>query len=177
MTFPEFHRVAGSLHSLHIQVSGPMRRLQSYASLPVGGADASLSALAKKLRLVGSHSVAVLNAPPGYLEQLAPAPRDLHLALKPDQVFDAVQLFVTNTEELRAMGPAAIRAVKPDGLLWVAYPKGGSARGGTDLPATPWWTKRDVLGEFTGETGFKPVAFVKIDETWTALRFKRDAPS
>ena len=68
---------------------------------------------------------------------------------------------------------AAIKAVKPGGLLWIAYPKGGVTRGATDLPATPWWTKRDVLGEFTGETGFKPVAFVKIDETWTALRFKK----
>jgi hypothetical protein len=154
-----------------------LRRLQSYASLPAGGGDDSLSPLAKKLRLLASHRVAVINAPPGYLEQLAPAPRDLHRELKPDQVFDAVQLFVTNAEELRSLGPAAIRAVKPDGLLWVAYPKGGASRGGTDLPATPWWTKRDVLGEFTGETGYKPVAFVKIDETWTALRFKRDRPA
>jgi hypothetical protein len=63
--------------------------------------------------------------------------------------------------------------VKLDGLLWIAYPKGGVTRGATDLPATPWWTKRDVLGEITGETGYKPVAFVKIDEDWTALRFKR----
>ena len=154
-----------------------MRRLQSYASLPVGGADAALSPLAKKLRLAAGQSVAVLNSPPGYLEQLAPAPRDLHLALKPDQVFDAVQLFVSNGDELRSLGAAAIRAVKPEGLLWVTYPKGGTARGATDLPATPWWTKRDVLGEFTGETGLKPVAFVKINETWTALRFKRDVPT
>src|SRR5260370_24849111 len=58
-------------------------------------------------------------------------------------------------------------------LLWVAYPKGGVTGGATDLPATPWWTKRDVLGEITGEIGFKPVAFVKIDDDWTALRFKR----
>ena len=32
------------------------------------------------------------------------------------------------------------------GLLWIAYPKGGVSKGATDLPATPWWTKRDVLG-------------------------------
>ncbi len=93
--------------------------------------------------------------------------------LKPSTVYDVVQLFVSNVDELRALGPAAIKAVKPDGLLWIAYPKGGATRGATDLPATPWWTKRDVLGEITGETGYKPVAFVKIDEDWTALRFKR----
>jgi hypothetical protein len=84
-----------------------------------------------------------------------------------------VQLFVNNIDELRTLGLAAIKAVKPGGFLWVAYPKGGVTRGATDLPATPWWTKRDVLGEFTGETGYKPVAFVKIDDNWTALRFKK----
>jgi hypothetical protein len=63
--------------------------------------------------------------------------------------------------------------VKPGGLLWITYPKGGQGGGATDLPATPSWMKRDVLGEITSETGYKPIALVKIDETWTALRFKR----
>jgi hypothetical protein len=151
-----------------------LRHLQSYTSLPAGGVeDSRLSALAKKLRLAPNHVVAILNSPPGYLAQLDPAPAHLQVEIKPDQALDAVQLFVNNTEQLRTLGPGAIRAVKPDGLLWITYPKGGQTRGATDLPATPWWTKRDVLGEITGETGYKPVAFVKIDETWTALRFKR----
>lgn len=150
-----------------------MRRLQSYTSLPAGAGAAALSAMARKLRLQPEHAVVVLNAPSGYLDVLAPAPKHLQVEFRPDQEFDAVQLFVSNVEELRALGPGAIRAVKPDGLLWIAYPKGGQAKGGTDLPATPWWTKRDVLGEITGETGYQPVAFVKIDETWTALRFKK----
>jgi hypothetical protein len=33
--------------------------------------------------------------------------------------------------------------------------------------------RRDVLGEITSETGYKPVALVAVDNTWTALRFKR----
>ena len=31
----------------------------------------------------------------------------------------------------------------------------------------------DVLREITRQTGYKPVAFVVIDDHWTALRFKR----
>ena len=151
---------------------GGGKRLQSYASLQAIGAD-SLSTLAKKLRLDPGHRVVVLNSPPGYLDQLAPPPCELTSQLKPGETYDVVQLFVNNAEELRALGATAIRAVKPDGLLWVAYPKGGATRGATDLPATPWWTKRDVLGEHTGETGFMPVAFLKIDEIWTAVRFKK----
>jgi len=152
-----------------------VRHLQSYTSLPAGGVDASkLSALARKLRLAPDHEVLILNAPPGYLALLDPGPAHLQVACKPDQAFDAVQLFVNSTDELRALGPGAIKAVKPDGLLWIAYPRAGRTRGATDLPATPVWTKRDVLGEITGVTGYKPVAFVKIDETWTALRFKHE---
>lgn len=141
--------------------------------LALGKDSPGLSALAKKLRLAPNHHIAVLNSPPGYLAQLAPAPADLYTALKPSTLYDVVQLFVNNVAELRALGASAIKAVKPDGLFWIAYPKGGATRGATDLPATPWWTKRDVLGEFTGETGYKPVAFVAIDESWTALRFKK----
>ena len=151
-----------------------MRHLESRRSLLALGQDSpGLSVLAKKLRLAPGHHVVVLNAPPGYMAQLLPAPSDLATELKPSELYDVVQLFVNNTDELRSLGPGAIRAVKPDGLLWIVYPKGGKTRGATDLPATPWWTKRDVLGEITAETGYKPIAFVKIDETWTALRFKR----
>jgi hypothetical protein len=92
----------------------------------------------------------------------------LRTELEPSDPFDAVQLFVSGVEELRALGPAAIRAVKPGGLLWITCPKGG-----TDLPATPEWMSRDVLGEITLEIGYKPVALLKIDETWSALRFNR----
>jgi hypothetical protein len=150
-----------------------MRHLQSQRSLPVLGALRALSPLAKKLRLEPHHHVAILNAPAGYLESLAPAPADLLTEVHPLDEFDAVQLFVNGVEELKALGPAAMRAVKHEGLLWITYPKGGKTREVTDLPATPGWVKRDVLGEITAETGFRPVAFVKIDDNWTALRFKR----
>ena len=150
-----------------------MRHLQSQRSLPAFGTAPALSPLARKLRLEPHHKVAVLNAPPSYLESLAPAPAALSTQLLAKEVFDAVQLFVSGVEELRELGPAAIHAVKEDGLLWITYPKGGKTRGVTDLPATPLWVKRDVLGEITAETGYRPVAFVKIDDNWTALRFKR----
>ncbi|HEX9100218.1 MAG TPA: hypothetical protein VF956_12090 [Candidatus Dormibacteraeota bacterium] len=151
-----------------------LRHLESQRSLLALGKDSpGLSVLAKKLRLAPDHHVAVINAPPGYLDQLAPAPADLYTALKPSTLYDAVQLFVNNVADLRTLGPSAIKAVRPDGLLWIAYPKGGVTRDETDLPATASWTKRDVLGDITGEAGYKPVAFVKIDDDWTALRFKR----
>lgn len=151
-----------------------MGHLDTQRSLPVVGADKTgFSPLAKKLRLAAEHRVAVLNAPDGYLAQLNPGPADISTELRHDEAYDAVLLFVKDVDELRRLGPPAIRATKPNGLLWITYPKGGKRGGVTALPATPSWVQRDVLGEITSETGYKPVAFVAVDETWTALRFKR----
>jgi len=122
--------------------------------------------LARKLRLPAGRPAAAVNGPAGYHEQLG-VPASLADEL------DFVQLFVRNAAELRELGPSAIQAVKPDGLLWITYPKGGRTKGVTDLPATPWWHRRDVLGEITGVTGYVPVAQVAIDDFWTALRFRR----
>ena len=151
-----------------------MGHLDSQRSLPAIGADKSgFSPLAKKLRLVAGNSVLVVNAPAGYAALLRPGPSDIATEAQPDRAYDAVLLFVQDVGELRQRGPAAINAARPNGLLWIAYPKGGAGRGATDLPATPWWIQRDVLGEITGEKGYKPAAFVAVDETWTALRFKK----
>ena len=152
----------------------PMGHLDSQRSLPtIGTGKLGFSSTAKKLRLAPGHRVAVLNSPAGYLAMLQPGPADVVTEVRPAEAYDVVQLFVSNADELRRLGPAAIRAVKPDGLLWITYPKGGKTGGATDLPATPWWTKRDVLGEITSVTGYKPVALVAIDDNYTALRFKR----
>ncbi|HMJ39613.1 MAG TPA: DUF3052 domain-containing protein [Verrucomicrobiae bacterium] len=151
-----------------------MGHLDSQRSLPTLGTDKpGFSPTAKKLRLAAGQRVAILNAPAGYLELLSPGPADIRNEVQPSQTYDVVQLFVSSVEELRRLGPAAIGAVKPNGLLWITYPKGGQTSGVTDLPATPWWTQRDVLGEITSVTGYKPVAFVAIDDNYTALRFKR----
>jgi len=151
-----------------------MGHLDSQRSLPTIGPDKTgISILAKKLRLAQEHTVAVLNAPDGFVARLSPGPHVVRTELQGGRNFDAVLLFVNNADELRRLGADAIRAAKEGGLLWVAYPKGGKTVGATDLPATPWWVQRDVLGEITSVTGYKPVSFVAVDETWTALRFKR----
>jgi hypothetical protein len=151
-----------------------MGHLDSQRSLPALRPDKSgFSALAKKLRLVAGHAVLVVNAGEDHLAMLHPGPAGMTTQLEPNRGYDAVILFVNNVEELGRLGSQAVKATRPNGLLWIVYPKGGQARGMTDLPATPWWVQRDVLGEITAEKGYKPVQFVAVDDTWTALRFKK----
>ena len=54
--------------------------------------------------------------------------------------------------------------LKPKGLMWVSYPKGGS-KVETDL-------NRDIIWQYGKTIGLSAVAQVAIDETWSAMRLK-----
>jgi hypothetical protein len=123
----------------------------------------SVSALAKKLQLQPGQRGLLLNPPAGYAERLQPMPAGTHLVTDGDGL-DFVHVFAHNTIELDQRAPRAIAAVRPDGLLWVCYPKGG-ARAGTDL-------NRDLLWERLSRHGLAGVTLVAIDGTWSAMRFR-----
>jgi hypothetical protein len=120
--------------------------------------------LIKKLLIKPGMSLAVLNAPADYLEYLVPLPDGAHFADGPEGALDFVQLFVRNSGEYERMGAAALRAVKPDGLLWICYPKKTSGAE-SDLD-------RDVVWKMLVPTGLRPVTQIAIDEVWSALRFR-----
>jgi hypothetical protein len=121
--------------------------------------------LVKKLQLKPGMTVMVLNAPEGYVDRLTPLPGGAtELAAGPA---DWVQAFVRNKADVDALAPRAMQAVKPGGVLWLCYPKGG-AKAGTDVNRDKGWDA--VYG-----AGWGPVASAAIDEQWTALRFRPEA--
>ena len=123
------------------------------------------SALARKLLVKPGHRVAVMDSPAGYLDLLRPLPEGAELVDSPQESVDVVQVFVRDAAELERAAPAAIRAMKPDGLLWVCYPKGGQ-KAGTDLHRDVLW---DLMDKLTGLVG---VSLVAVDEKWSAMRFR-----
>jgi hypothetical protein len=122
------------------------------------------SSLAKKLQIKAGQRAVILNAPPGYLDEIAPLPEGVEYAAGPEGSFDFVQVFVKNTEDLERLLPIAMRAVKHDALLWIAYPKGG-AKAGTDL-------NRDILWNAVSPHGLSGVALVSLNDVWSAMRFR-----
>jgi hypothetical protein len=78
---------------------------------------------------------------------------------------DAVVLFAVNSEDVRTNLPAAAKAAGPDGLLWLAYPKGTSGVK-TDLGRDTLTALTDPIAGLTG------VTLVSIDETWSAMRLR-----
>ena len=121
------------------------------------------SALTRKLLLKTGFRCRVINAPDGYLEQLQPLPQGAQL--DGGESLDFVQLFARDASELDRFAPEAISSVKADGLLWVCYPKGGT-KAGTDL-------NRDRLWQLMSGRGLTGVTLVAIDQTWSAMRFRR----
>jgi hypothetical protein len=122
------------------------------------------SPLLKKLGVKPGYRLLVLNAPDGYLDQLAPLPEKAELATKGKGPFDVVQLFVKNKAQVDRDAAKAIGAVKPRGLLWIAYPK-KSSKIETDI-------SRDVGWETMKKADWEGVAIFAIDDTWSALRFR-----
>jgi hypothetical protein len=123
-----------------------------------------ISPLAKKLQLKPGCRAALINAPAGYLDRLRPLPDGAELVDQPVRELDFVQVFAHDAAELDRHGPGAFAAVKPDGLLWVCYPKGGT-KAGTDL-------NRDILWNLLSERGFAGVTLIAIDDIWSAMRFR-----
>jgi hypothetical protein len=125
-------------------------------------------ALIKKLGLKPKQRLLIWNAPAGYLDRLKPLPEGAELADAPDGVFDFVQLFVANKAELERHFPTAVQALKPDGLLWISYPK-RSAKVQTDLTRDEGWAA-------VTEAGWQGVAMISVDEVWSAVRFRPGQP-
>ncbi len=120
--------------------------------------------LLQKLRLQPGQRALILNAPAGYLEGLGALPAGVALDVEPQGSYDFVHLFVRNAAELARLRPAALAAIKDDGILWIAYPK-GSSKVATDI-------NRDSLWALMGDSGLRPVMQIAMDAIWSALRFR-----
>ena len=127
----------------------------------------STASVAKKLLLKPGHKIALLNAPDTFRKQLEPLPDGASASVtdRPGSRMDAVIGFLRSEADLKKIAPAAIKAVKSDGLLWLCYLKGG-VKAGTDL-------NRDILRDKAIALGIEGVSLVAVDDAWSAMRFKK----
>jgi hypothetical protein len=121
--------------------------------------------LVQKLGIKAAQRVALLNAPPGFADTLAPLPGDvsLHSDLRGRAPFDLLLFFTHERSELARSFPRLADRLTPAGGLWIAWPKKASGVP-TDL------TENEVraVGLAVGLVDNKVCA---IDDTWSGLRF------
>jgi 1-acyl-sn-glycerol-3-phosphate acyltransferase len=114
----------------------------------------------------GRH-VLILNAPPGYLARMQPLPEGATITEQGTGSYDVVQLFAQDRAQLERDAGAALSALKPGGVVWVAYPK-PSAGPGSDLTRDHGW------GVLHG-AGLVAVAQIHVADDWNALRWRPNA--
>lgn len=83
------------------------------------------------------------------------------------QVFDHIIFFVQYQAVMDERVPHLVQSLAAGGKLWIAWPKGG--RLGTDL------TIKEVI-RIGYSHGLVESMNVRIDDTWTALKFTRPRP-
>ena len=79
------------------------------------------SPLAKKMKLKSGLEAAVINAPENYVDTLM---HDTALSPTLNGKFDWIQIFVRNRTEVDDLAPKAAKALKPESILWISFPKG-----------------------------------------------------
>ncbi|CAM4132733.1 YdeI/OmpD-associated family protein [Paenibacillus alkaliterrae] len=120
-------------------------------------------ALVKKLRLSPEMKALVLKAPSDdYLEELGLTAETT--VLDKGGQYDFVMLFVLSMAELEEHAPAAVNAVKNDGMLWITYPK-GSSKIKTDINRDTGWKQMLKLN-------MEGVAMISVDDTWSSMRYR-----
>jgi hypothetical protein len=122
------------------------------------------SALARKMKLKAGARAAVINAPVGYLKELAPLPAGVELSEKLQGKFDWIQVFVRTSAELRDRVPKLIKVLAEESLLWISFPKGTSGIQ-TDLTRDKGW---DALKG----VDLKWATLISVNDTWSAFALR-----
>jgi CBS domain-containing protein len=118
--------------------------------------------LAAKLGLRAGTRVAFVDAPSDFPALLGALPEGLELRASLRGRLDGAVCFVTSRAVLARRVAVLRRAIAPDGMAWIAWPKRSS---GVATDVTD-----DVVREVALPTGLVDVKVCAIDATWSALK-------
>jgi hypothetical protein len=104
-----------------------------------------------------------LQIKPGIMLRVIKKPRGLDLPAQKGSSGRAVLFFAKNKKALHEI--ADDRSLLSAEYVWIAYPKGSSQKA-TDL-------NRDILANEMRGYGLDSVRLISIDDTWSAMRFKK----
>jgi len=118
--------------------------------------------LIKKLGLKPGMKMVLLGAPANYEELLGESV--VHsTSLVTEADLDFLHYFTSERSRLEADFLSLKKALKPDGILWVSWPKASSGVV-TDLT-------ENIVREIGLEKGLVDVKVCAVDATWSALKF------
>jgi hypothetical protein len=120
--------------------------------------------LLQKLVVKTGYKLIIINPPDGYLDRIGSLPESTNYIEMNTQPADVIQVFVKTMDEVLPNVEVWKKSLKPNGILWITYPK-GTSKVKTDL-------NRDILWKQLKDYGFDAIAIFSVDATWSAMRFK-----
>ncbi len=119
--------------------------------------------LVKKLLMKPGYRMLVVNAPQGYRERLNPLPEGAAIETDMNGTYDWLLAFFKDRAEVDRLTPDLLKAAKPDGLVWFAYPKKSKTK--TDISRDEGW-------ETVHQLGWEGVTLIAVDDVWSAMRYR-----
>jgi len=118
--------------------------------------------LVKKLGIQAEFRIAVLACPESYHGLVPDLPAAVTVQTKLGNDLDLVHFFVTERKELAKLLPRLQKAIVPDGMIWVSWPKKAS-KAATDIT-------EDVIREVALPLGLVDTKVCAVSEVWSGLR-------
>jgi hypothetical protein len=119
------------------------------------------SPLAKKMKLKPGLKAAVIKAPENYMDELR---HDTAISPTLNGKFDWIQIFVRSKAELDALAQKAAKALRPESLLWISFPK-ATSKIQTDLTRDTGWESLQKLD-------LKWVNLISVNDIWSAFALR-----
>lgn len=115
--------------------------------------------LAARLQVKPGRRLQLIAAPEGYPDSIGTLPTGARLVAAGEQA-DVVLAFFANQNQLTTQLPATLAGAE-ETVLWICYPK-------TDAKVSD--LSRQAVHNAIRLNGWKPVAQVNVDDTWSAIR-------
>jgi hypothetical protein len=118
--------------------------------------------LHQKLGIKPSQQICVINSPSDYQTLIDGPVVGLEISSTPRGRVQFVHIFETEQARLAAKLPALMKAIEPDGMIWVSWPKRAS-RVATDIT-------EDVVRSVALPLGLVDVKVCSVNEVWSGLK-------
>ena len=118
--------------------------------------------LAKKLGIADGCHLVVKRAPVNYLQLLAPMPSDVVFDTKVSGTTDIIHLFSANRAVLQTELVGLRHAIKPNGVVWISWPKKASK--------VPTDITEDTIRDVALPLGFVDIKVCAVSDIWSGLK-------
>ncbi|MDB5130983.1 MAG: hypothetical protein JWR02_732 [Mucilaginibacter sp.] len=128
----------------------------------IASAGYSSTPLAKKLGIKSGFKIGLINIPGNYFDLFTDLPADIQITDDIKLKKDLIHFFTKSESEFTIMLPGLKSQIKPNGIIWVSWPKKAS-KVVTDIT-------EDTIRNYALKIGLVDIKVCAVDETWSGLK-------